>query len=223
MKKVLIASALKGLLLEKSSYLDRSNIRVYTADTNDVMLSLHRGKKVDLIITQLDMPGIKTEELFALLRKSKFLRKVSVIIICKDNLANRELCKKCGANVVLTVPVDKALFNMKVRQFLSVAPREAYRAALAVGIEGKFKNKPQPFWTENISASGMLIKSEEPLEKNAGIFFSFFLPDGTHVSGYGEIVRLVQLETAPEVYQYGIKFTNIDPSVQASIEGVIKK
>ncbi len=222
MKKVLIASALKDLLMEKNSYLDRANIRVYTAATNDEILSLHRGKKVDLIITQLDLQGIKNEELFTTLRKSKYLRKVSVIIICKDNLANRELCKKCGANAVLTIPVDKALLNMKVQEFLSVAPRESYRAALAVGIEGKFKNRPQPFWTENISTSGMLIKSEELLEKNAGIFFSFFLPDGTHVSGYGEIIRLVPLESTPEVFQYGIKFTNIDPSVKTSIEKVIK-
>lgn len=222
MKKVLIASALKDLLMEKNSYLNRANIRVYTAATNDEILSLHRGKKVDLIITQLDLQGIKNEELFTTLRKSKYLQKVSVIIICKDNLANRELCKKCGANAVLTIPVDKALLNMKVQEFLSVAPRESYRAALAVGIEGKFKNRPQPFWTENISVSGMLIKSEELLEKNAGIFFSFFLPDGTHVSGYGEIIRLVPLETTPEVFQYGIKFTNIDPSVKTSIEKVIK-
>ncbi len=222
MKKVLIASGLKDLLMKKNSYIDRADIRVYTATTNDEMLSLHRGKKVNLIITQLDLPGIKSEELFTIIRKSKFLRKVSVIIICKDNLANRELCKKCGANTVITLPVDTALLNMKVRQFLDVAPREAYRAMLAVGIEGKFKNRPQPFWTENISTSGMLIKSEEPLAKNAGIFFSFFLPDGTHISGYGEIIRLVQLETSPEVFHYGIKFTNVDPSVKSSIEAAIK-
>jgi CheY-like chemotaxis protein len=222
MKKVLIASALKDLLAEKNSYLDRADIRIYKAASNDEMLSLHRGKKADLIITQLDMSGIKSEELFTIIRKSRYLRKVSVIIVCKDNLANRELCKKCGANAVLTVPVDKALLNMKVRQFLSVAPREAYRAALAVGIEGKFKNRPQPFWTENISTSGMLIKSGEPLERNTGIFFSFFLPDGTHVSGYGEIIRLFQAEASPEEFQYGIKFTNIEPAVQKSIEKVVK-
>jgi CheY-like chemotaxis protein len=222
MKKVLIASALKDLLLEQNGYLERSDIRIYTAATNDEMLSLHRGKKVDLIITQLDMRGITNEDLFTVIRKSKYLRKVSVIIVCKDNLANREICKKCGANTVLTIPVDKALFNLKVQQFLQVAPREAYRAALAVGIEGKFKSKPQPFWTENISTSGMLIKSVEPLEKNTGIFFSFFLPDGTHVSGYGEIIRLVQAEASPEVFQYGIKFTNIEPGVQKSIEKVVK-
>lgn len=223
MKKVLIANSLKDLVMEKNSYLDRADIRIFTAATNDDVLSLHRAKKVNLIITQLDLPGIKIEELFTIIRMSKYLRKVSVIIICKDNLANRELCKKCGANAVLTIPVDTVLLNMKVQQFLTVAPRESYRAALAVGIEGKFKNRPLPFWTENISASGMLIKSEEPLAKNAGIYFSFFLPDGTHVNGYGEIIRLVQLESAPEVYQYGIRFTNVDPSVKSSIEAAIKK
>jgi CheY-like chemotaxis protein len=218
-----MADGLKDYLDDKNSCLNREDIQVITATTNDDMLSFHRKKKAALIITRLDMPGIKIEELFMIIRRSKDLRKVSVIIICKDNLANRELCKKCGANAVLTLPVDKNLLAMKVRQFLNVAPREFYRAALAVGIEGKFKNRPLPFWTENISSSGMLIKSEEPLAKDAGIFFSFFLPDGTHVSGYGEIIRLAQSETSPDVFLYGIKFTNIDPSVTSAIEAVIKK
>ena len=223
MKTVLIANGLQDLFNDKNSYLNREDIQVITATTNDDLLNLHRKKKALLIVTRLDMPGINIEELFMIIRRSKDLRKVSVIIVCKDNLANRELCKRCGANATLTLPVDKNLLNMKVQQFLNVAPREFYRAALAVGIEGKFRNKPLPFWTENISSSGMLIKSEEPLAKDAGIFFSFFLPDGTHVSGYGEIIRLAQLETSPEVYQYGIKFTNVDPSVKASIEAAIKK
>jgi c-di-GMP-binding flagellar brake protein YcgR len=114
------------------------------------------------------------------------------------------------------------LLSIKMQQFLNTAPRTLYRAALAVAIEGKFKNRPVPFWTENISANGMLIKTEEPLAKEAGIFFSFFLPDGTHVSGYGEIVRVVQSETEPGTFLYGVKFTNIDPRAKAAIEAVIK-
>jgi len=222
MKKILIANDLKKLLMKRSAYLNNANISVYTAATNDELLSIHREERADLIITHLDMGGIKNVDLFKIIRNNKDLRDVSLIMICKGNLANRELCKQCGANALINIPVDTDLLHSKARQFLNVAPRKNYRASLAVAIEGKFKNRPLPFWTENISVSGMLIKTEEPLSRDDGIFFSFFLPDGAHVSGYGEITRVILLEDEPGVFLYGVKFTSIDPDVKSAIEAAIK-
>ena len=121
------------------------------------------------------------------------------------------------------MPVDTALLLFKMQHLLNVAPKMNYRAALAVAIQGKFKNRPLPFWTENISASGMLIKAKEPLSKGDGIFFSFFLPDGTHVSGYGEITRINRPGLEQDSFLDGIKFTSIDPGVQSAIDAVVKK
>jgi CheY-like chemotaxis protein len=223
MKKILVAEDLNSLLKDKSSFLDRAGIKVFFASTNAEILKVHREEEVDLIITHLDLPGIRTEDLFNVIRQREELRHVSVIVICEDSLANRERCKRCGANAVFTLPVDIALLHIKAQQFLNVAPRRSYRAALAVAIQGKFQNRPLPFRTENISSSGMLIKAKEPLAKGDGIFFSFFLPDGTHVSGYGEIARVAQLATALDASFYGIRFTTIDPDVQTAIESVVKK
>jgi CheY-like chemotaxis protein len=223
MKKVLLTSDIKKLFTDQSNFLDRSDITVLTASTNAELLKIHRKENVDLIVSQLETPGIKSEKIFDTIRKNDELRKVSVIIVCKDTLALRERCKLCRANAVFTQPIDLALLFIKMQQLLNISPRMYYRAALAVGIQGKFKNRPLPFWTENISASGMLIKAEEPLSKGDGIFFSFFLPDGTHVSGYGEITRVNNPRNEQDAYLDGIKFTNIEPSAQAAIEAVIKK
>jgi len=221
-KKVLIAEDQLRICTEKDSFLGRADIMVFTAATNEELLKIHSDEQADLIITQLDLPGIKSEDLFNSIRTSKDLREVSTIIICKDTLVHRERCKLCNPNVVFTTPVDVALLHVKIQQFLNVAPRKSYRAVLAVAIEGRFKNRPQPFWTENISTSGMLIKTAEPLTKGSGTFFSFFLPDGTHVSGYGEIARVVQVSAEPEAFLYGVKFTDVDPMVKSAIEGVVK-
>jgi len=223
MKKILVAKELKDLLAEHNNFIMRSDIAVFTAATNDDVLRMHRKEDADLIVTQLEMPGIKTEELFTIIKESEGLRDVSTIIICKDTLAHRERCKRCNANAVFTIPVDAALLQFKVQQFLNIAPRKSYRAALAVAIQGKFKDTPMPFFTENISSRGMLFRSGEPLSKGDGIFFSFFLPDGTHVSGYGEIARVDKPAADPEAFLYGIKFTNVDPGVQLAIEAVVEK
>ena len=221
MKKILIAKDLKVLFPEKDSFLERTDVKVFEAATNDEVLRIYNREKIDLIINQLDLPGMKSEDLFGIIRNSKELREVSIIIVCPDTLANRERCKQCRANAVLTLPVDPDVLSLKTQQFLNVAPRMMYRAALAIAIAGKFKNRPLPFWTENLSTNGMLIKAEEPLSKGDCIFFSFFLPDGTHVSGYGEIVRAVQLATAPESYLFGVNFTSLDPEAKTAIETVV--
>jgi len=221
MKKILVSNDLKRLLMEKSSYLDRADIKLFSASTNDEILKIHKREQLDLIVTQLDMPGMKTEELFDIIKTSKDLREVATIIICKDTLAHREQCKRCRANAFFTLPLDIALLHIKMHKFLNVAPRKQYRAALAVAIQGSFKNRPHPFWTENISASGMLIKAEEPLTQGDGIFFSFFLPDGTHVSGYGEIARTSQTDPKLDSFLYGVKFTNITSIDRSAIETVV--
>lgn len=221
MKNILIANDLKEYLAKRGSPLNVPGIKVYTAATNDELLSLHREIKAKLIITHLDLQGMKPSVLFRIIRNDKELRDVSVIMICKANLANRELCKQCGVNAIIPIPVDTELLYSKMRNLLNVAPRKKYRAALAVAIEGKFKDQPQPFWTENISASGMLIKTEEPLSRDAGIFLSFYLPDGTHVSGYGEIIRVSQLENEPG-FLYGVKFTSIDQEASSAIKEAVK-
>jgi CheY-like chemotaxis protein len=222
MKKIIMANDLSGLLPRKETLLGRADLKVLLAATHDEMLAVYNREKADLILAQLDLPGMRAEELFGTIRNSRELREVSVIIVCQDTLANRERCKQCRANAVLTLPVDPEVLSLKLQHFLNVAPRMLYRAALAVAISGRFKNRPMPFWTENISASGMLIRAEEPLETGYAIFFSYFLPDGTHVSGYGEIVRAVQLADRPDSFLYGIRFTNIDADAKAAIDGVVR-
>lgn len=223
MKQVLIAEDLKGLFAEKGSFFDRAEITVTTAGTNDRMLQVCTAEAVDLIVTQLDLPGIRTEDLFAIIRGSESLKGISTIICCVDTLANRERSKLCGPNAVITLPVEPALLYLKVQQFLNIAPRMDYRAVMAVAIEGQFKTTPLQFWTVNISVNGMLITGGEPLAKGDGIFFSFYLPGGAHVSGYGEISRVEQQEGASRSFLYGIRFTNIAPDVRSAIEAVVRK
>lgn len=223
MKKVLIAKNLAGLFPEKDNFLERASIRVITAASNDDVLRACLQEHADLIVISLDMPGMKCEELIQNVRSNDRIKSVSVILVAQDTLAHRERIKQCKANAVFTTPVDMQLLQLKIQQFLNVAPRLVYRATLAVAIEGKFKNQPLPFWTENISENGMLIKTEEPLEIGAGVFLSFFLHDGTHVTSYGEIVRAEQPSENAPIQLYGVKFTNIDEEAKRAIKSVVAR
>jgi CheY-like chemotaxis protein len=222
MKKVLLSKDLHGLFSERDSFLDRSDIIVELVTSNDEVLRICSEEDVDLIVTRLDMPGMRSEELFDLIRKDPTGRKASIIMVCNDTLALRERCKNCKANAVITLPVDPVVLEMKMQQLLNVAQRMQYRAMMAVAIEGRFRDRPVPFHTVNISTSGTLIRTTEPLVKGAGVFLSFFLPDGTHVSGYGEIVRVEMSPGDEELSQYGIRFTNVEEETKTAIEKAIR-
>ncbi len=223
LKKIIIASNLLNLLEGHGGFLNRADVKVFTVDTNEDLLKIHAKERAKVLIMPLDMPGVSIEKFFAVLKAHEILRDVSTIIICKATLDQRERCKKCKPNAVFTTPVDKVLLHLKVQQFINVVHRKSYHAAVAVAIPGSFKSKPQLFWTENISTGGILVRSEEHLEKGEGIFVSFFLPDGTHVSGYGEISRIAPDIKNPQMYLYGIRFTSIDVADTAAIESYINK
>lgn len=221
MKKILTAKDMQPLLVEENSFLNRGDIKILTAGTNDEILKLHREEKADLIVTKLDTPGIGSDEFCDILRQRPELREVVTVIICDDRVAEGEQPRQCGAGEVLVIPVDRALLHRKVQQALAVAPRWSYRVTLNVAVEGKLKNRPFLFRTENISATGTLIRAEEALAPGDRIALSFYLPDGTRVSAQGEIVRLVSQGAGPGLY--GIKFTDIAPGVKASIESFVEK
>ncbi len=84
MKKVIIAKDVKGVLDEEKSFLSRSDLRIFTAASNEKALALHRSVKADLIVAKLNMPEMSGERLCSLIRDDEELRSVSLIIICSD-------------------------------------------------------------------------------------------------------------------------------------------
>jgi response regulator RpfG family c-di-GMP phosphodiesterase len=222
MKKVLIAKDLQYLFMEKDTFLNREDIAIFTTETNDEALKLHIEERADLIVTKLDQPGLRSEEFFEIINQSRELREVLTAIICDNTFFHRERSKRCGAHAVFTTPIDVPMLHLKMRQFLDVAPRQSYRVALNVAVEGKFNNRPFLYRTENISATGMLIKAEDVFAQGDRLFLSFYLPEGARVNVRGEVVRIVKQGSAPDGCLFGIKFLDFAPSARATIATFIK-
>lgn len=204
-------------------YFERSDIAVFSAATNDEVLRLHLEEHMNLIVSKIDLPGHQCEEIFDIIRRSDDLRRVSLVMACSDGAAHRERARRCGADVVLTMPVDPVVLSEKVRQLLNVAPRQAYRVVLNVSVDGKFKNRPFLCRTENVSSSGMRIRTALDLVVGDAISCSFYLPGGQKVAAGGEVVRAVERANGQDERSYGVKFTKIEPAVQAAIEAFIER
>jgi hypothetical protein len=221
-KKVLIAENIESLLTQGNDFLHRPDIAVFIAATSDDMLRTHIEEKVNLIITTFGLPGLSCEALFATIRQSKELAAAFTFIVCEDTPGHRERSSWCGANAVMTMPVNPVLFARKVQELLDVAPRRPYRVILNVVVEGASKNRTFLCSSENISARGLLIKTGENLGCGDRISCSFYLPGDAKVSVHGKIVRAVR-EEGSNINRYGVMFTDMSPDTRATVEAFINK
>jgi DNA-binding response OmpR family regulator len=223
MKKILVTKNVMTILEKGKSLFDREGIRLFSADTTDDVLSIHRTEKVDIVIVELHTPGMKSEELCSAIRSDKILNKVSMIILCPDNAADIEQSARCNANAVFTLPMDPAQLLEKVRQLLEISWRESYRVLVSVNVSGTSNDKSFFCRSGNISITGMLIETEKVFEKGDQLSCSFFLPDSVQIKTTGEIVRVMKQVAGSKACQYGIRFSALPAEAKSAIEVFIDR
>lgn len=223
MKKVLIAQDLHALLKQENSVLNRADFTVFTAATNDELLDVHRAEQVNLIITQLDMPGMPTERFCSAIREEANLRAVSLIMVCGNNPAAIEKSSRCRANAVLLRPVHPLLLVVKAQQLLEIASRDTYRVLLSATIEGHSGKDTFFCRSRNISATGMLIETDKVLAEGAHLSLSFFLPDAKQVLAAGKIIRTLAQTPGEKENQYGLMFTDISSEAKHLLSAFVEK
>jgi DNA-binding response OmpR family regulator len=222
MKKVLIAHELHALLEQDRSFLERTDIQVFLAGTNDEVLSLHRAERVDLIISKLDLPGMASDKLYGLIREDTELRTVSTILCCANMPEAIKRSSQCRVNAVLLEPLHSVLLMAKAQQLLDIAARETIRVLLGVVIDGRFGDEAFYCRTKNISATGMMIETRKRLVEGSRLTCQFYLPDATRIQAAGKIVRIIQQTSGGGDQQYGLMFTDIASEVRQLIADYVE-
>ena len=221
MKKIIIAQDIYQVLRQKNSFLERADMLILRVATQDEALAVHRAERADLIITELDMPGMKSEQFCSLIREGGELRIAPIIIVCMNDKNARERSSRCGVNAVVTRPFKSDLLLAKAKLLLNVCWRETYRVLLSVSIEGNTSGQMFFCRSLDVSATGMLIETEQTFVLNDRLVCNFFLPDATRIGVTGEIVRLVQETTGSAANRYGVQFSALAPETKKAIEAFI--
>lgn len=223
MKKVIIAENIKATLEREQSFLKRSDIRTFTVSTNEQALALHRAEKADLIIVNLDTPGMSGDMLSSLIRKDNELCDVSLIIVCQNTESELKRCLQCRANAFVTAPINSAVLLQEAHHLLHIARRKSFRVPLSIKIFGTSKDIPFTGLGENISVSGMLFHSDTLLREGDTITCSFYLPDSKHITADAEVIRILEKETEHDANCYGIKFVDLGIDFSSAIEAFIER
>jgi len=203
------------------SFLHRSDIALHSAATNEEILMFHLESKAHLIATHPALPGMTCDSFCDIIRKSDSMKKVSILLLCDGSPQQRELARRCNVNAVLTRPVETRLFAGKVQELLDIPPRQAYRVVLNIAVEGMHNNRPIMCNSENISTTGMLIRTREHLAEGNRVDCSFYLPNGSRVSVTGDIARVFKTDQASDAIHCGIRFRMFTPGTESALAAYV--
>jgi CheY-like chemotaxis protein len=219
MKKIIVSETVKQIIDRGDDFFARSGFTILVAPTGEDVLVIHRLEKADLIVVDLNMPIITGDEICKRIKDEDSLKDASIILVHSYKKADIKRCKDSGANDCLSEPLSpEELFNA-MSQLLLIPKRESMRVLMRVTVKGNIDQKFFFSISRNISASGILIETDNILNKGDHITCSFFIKS-QQLTVTGEIVRIIK--QIDDRYQYGIKFINIDHRTKKMIEAFVK-
>jgi CheY-like chemotaxis protein len=173
--------------------LERATVEVDRFPRGRSSLELLSAVSFDALLVGFPLPDMEVEEFLAEIRKQDSLTRRTPLLLLtneeREEEARRRFIGK-GANRVVPVSTSAELLQSAVSGLLEVAPRVGARvmASLEVQLEeGKTLAMCQ---TENISSTGMLIRTYVGYPIGTRLSFEFALPtDGRPVRGEAEVVR----------------------------------
>ena len=222
-RNVLVAQDLLPMMMGAMRFLHRSDIAVRTAASNEDLLRLHIEENGNLIATHPGLPGMSCKTLCDIIRRGDTLKKVSILLLCDKTALQQEAARNCSVNAVVTRPVDTAAFAGKVQQLLDVPARHSYRVLLNIAVNGMHANRPVMCHSEDLSASGMLIRTREDLPPGSEIACSFYLPEGLRVSAHCSVVRSFKKDPSADMTHYGLAFRTCSPGAREAIASFVAR
>jgi CheY-like chemotaxis protein len=225
MIKIVISQGIYKLLQEKECLLNRQDIIVFPTQSNDETLNIHLAEKVDLIISELDMPGMTSELLYSTIRKNAELQRVAVLLVCPNNMKSLERCSRCMADAAIP-NLNPALIMAKAQNLLNLSLRGTSRVRVSIkgkaSVHGNSIDTSLVCYLQDISSTGLLLETEESLNRGDQVVCALLLPDGTGFQVTGEIVRTVYSAPRSAANQYGVRFVNLTAEASQALESIVK-
>ncbi len=191
----------------------------FPARTAEEILNLHGVHRADIIITEEGLPLMGGIKLCSAIRSDARLKDVSLILICEGTELSLSRCRDAKANIVFPKPFDPSQLTWKVSELLLAPRREDMRTLLHVSVKGQEKKSTFVGVSHNISISGMLFETDRMLERGDRVTCTFHI-SRREIIADAEVMRLVRI--APDRYQYGVRFINLNMKYIILIEQFIK-
>jgi CheY-like chemotaxis protein len=221
LKRILIAASLQTFIEDEKNILNRRGCKIVAAVSGEEILNMHKAEKADLIVVDLDMPGISGDKLCSIIKKDKRTGQTSLILVCSKNKSEIDRCSNSKADFCITRPVAAPVLLKKIRELLNIQKRESVRIPLQITAVGSYSYKTFFCHAVDISSSGMLIETDKILHKGKSVSCLVSMPASRQITVHGKVAR-VRIKS-PEIFQYGINFIHLDADAMHAIKAFINR
>ncbi len=169
---------------------DAFDVDRFPSGTGALELTAHVS--IEVLMVRYPLPDMDLGVFLQAVRQPDSRCLTSPILLLADNAAATEAEAYIGrgANRVLELEAAEDDLQTAVSSLLAVAPRKDARFLARMEIKLGGAKDMILCQTENLSASGILIKTERRYDKGTKIDFEFSLPDDVRpISGVAEVVR----------------------------------
>jgi CheY-like chemotaxis protein len=209
-KKVLIVDDAPGGLAALREVVTQLFVTVFEAISGRQALEIHRRERVDLIVMDLQMPGMDGEQTTRAARADRALRGVSILLVSDSSRAGlRERCMAAGANDFLAKPFRNPDLAARISRLLNIATRK-HTALLAHVDVTDAGPAVEPFVARvvNLSTSGLLLEADVRLAEGRVVCVKFFVPGAAvQISAVATVTRHAD---AAGVARWGARFTTLE-------------
>ncbi len=194
MPKILLVDDVDLFLELERSYLEGCNYDLITASSGEETLQRLDKIAPDVLLLDYYMPGINGDEVCRLIRKNPAWSKLPILMVTAAGKPEEvQNCLEAGCDDYITKPVNKQELREKVERLLgTVQRRSSERVAVKLPIQLQKGGRMHVVTTEDISTSGVCLKTSTALEENTTVEMKLEGADGKPLSLYGRIKRTGQ-------------------------------
>jgi len=201
-------------------FLDRHTFEVDRFPSARGSLELLSSITFELLIVRFPLFDMVLEEFLSAVRsdQSTCLKSPILLLATDGRQAEAETLIGRGANRVVSLEESATLVQGLVSELLAVAPRKSARFMARLEIRLGGAKDMILCETENLSASGMLIKTDRQYDKGTQLEFEFTLPEEHRpIAGVAEIVRVAGT-LVREAKGIGVRFLSFAGDSQRRFE-----
>jgi len=216
-KKVLIVDGTESDLALLRKIVTLARFTVFEANSGVQALKIHRQEHVDLIVMDLQTPGMDGEQVTRTIRAERTRRTVSILLFANRSRPGlRERCLAAGANDFVSKPFKNADLLARFESLMNIGVRKQTALLAHVKAEDAEADvKPFVARIVNVSATGLLLEANESLATGRRVRVKFFVPGSTaQISASATVVRRAD---AGGTVRWGVRFTALDDSARRII------
>ena len=188
---VLIADDVKLFLATERKLLEEAGLTVATAESGKEALEQARQRRPNLILLDLNMPGMDGAATCVAMRQDPLLSSTPIIVMsARDSLDARQRSIQAGCTEFVVKPEKPGELLGLVARVLAARRRRATWISVVISRAEDLEHRQSVGRAVDLSSTGMLLMCGKPLEVGTALDLEFVVPKQDHtVRVKGKVVR----------------------------------